>query len=104
MKSTRPTCGGDRNVGRVEFTDSAYGAAAPSSSERPQVQRAPRHVRSEQFRVTGPQLAAVRKWSASGSRCSSVAAGAPFVCVDPALEMVQRWSAADVEQLGREYA
>lgn len=29
------------------------------------------------------------------------AAGAPFVCVDPALEMVQRWSAADVERLGR---
>lgn len=30
------------------------------------------------------------------------AAGAPLVCVDPALEMVQRWSAADVERLGRE--
>lgn len=32
------------------------------------------------------------------------AAGAPFVCVDPALEMAQRWSAADVERLGREDA
>lgn len=32
------------------------------------------------------------------------AASAPFVCVDPALEMVQRWSAADVERLGREDA
>jgi hypothetical protein len=32
------------------------------------------------------------------------AAGAPFVCVDPALQVVQRWSAADVERLGREDA
>ncbi len=32
------------------------------------------------------------------------AAGAPLVCVDPALEMVQRWSAADVQRLGREDA
>ena len=32
------------------------------------------------------------------------AAGAPFVCVDPALEMVQRWSAADVARLVREDA
>lgn len=32
------------------------------------------------------------------------AAGAPLVCVDPALEMVQRWSAADVERLGWEDA
>jgi hypothetical protein len=30
------------------------------------------------------------------------AAGAPFVCLDPALQMVQRWSAADVERLGRD--
>ena len=28
MNSTRPTCGGDRNVGRVEFTDSTYGQAS----------------------------------------------------------------------------
>ncbi|MGH3547736.1 MAG: SAV_915 family protein [Pseudonocardiaceae bacterium] len=32
------------------------------------------------------------------------AAGAPFVCVDPALEMVQRWSAADVQRLALEDA
>src|SRR6476620_2712691 len=28
MNSTRPTCGGDRNVGRVEFTDSTHGQAS----------------------------------------------------------------------------
>src|SRR6476646_10935065 len=28
VNTTRPTCGGDRNVGRVEFTDSAYGQPA----------------------------------------------------------------------------
>ena len=28
VNSTRPTCGGDRNVGRVEFTDSAPGKPA----------------------------------------------------------------------------
>ncbi|HJT02357.1 MAG TPA: SAV_915 family protein [Pseudonocardiaceae bacterium] len=32
------------------------------------------------------------------------AAGAPFVCVDPTLEMVQRWSATDVGRLARDDA
>ncbi|HEY6423209.1 MAG TPA: SAV_915 family protein [Pseudonocardiaceae bacterium] len=32
------------------------------------------------------------------------AAGAPFVCMDPPLQTVQRWTAADVERLAREDA